>query len=307
MSNNKFISSRRDYIKRCNNNENADEFYTPYNIIADEMPYYAKYFEGKTLYFNCDDGSKSNFYKYFKDNFAKYKLAKIISTGYIANGNGIKYEFDGENELITQMNGDGSYLSDESRQLLNQADIVITNPPFRKVRIFYEMLLDAKKDFIVVSSNIVNMLYYYAYFKRGVKIYNGHNYNYFDLHNEFNSLNKKCCWKSTLKTDGHKIKILTNKFADIQNKEWFDLLFRGEKVLNVNRTKDIPIDYTGYIATPITTINQELNINYDLCGIAISGFKDPPPDTLIKPIVNGKSKFLRFIIKITGLKNEEEK
>ena len=101
MSNNKFISGRCDYIKRCNNNENADELYTPYNIIADEMPYYAKYFEGKTLYFNCDDGSKSNFYKYFKDNFAKYKLAKIISTGYIANGNGIKYEFDAENELIT--------------------------------------------------------------------------------------------------------------------------------------------------------------------------------------------------------------
>ena len=141
-------------MERSKTESNIDEFYTPYDVIADEMPYYSNHFEGKTLYFNCDDGSKSNFYKYFKENFAKYKLAKIIATGYNESGNGIKYEFDGTAETISKMVGDGSYISDESLKILKESDVVITNPPFRNVSRFYKMLFDAYKDFIVVSTNI---------------------------------------------------------------------------------------------------------------------------------------------------------
>ena len=212
------------YIDRAKNDSNIDEFYTSYDVIADEMPYYSNYFEGKTLYFNCDDGSKSNFYKYFKENFAKYKLAKIVASGYNASGNGVKYEFDGTYETISQMVGDGSYLSDESLNILEESDVVITNPPFRKVSRFYKMLFDAHKDFIVVSSNIAFTIHYIC-LSRGIDLYNGH--KIFALKNEFNGKYKKCCWKTSLKTDGHIRKTLTKKFADLENPEWLDLPFNG--------------------------------------------------------------------------------
>lgn len=224
MSGKKPRQSTGRYIKRSKTDPNIDEFYTPYDVIADEMPYYSNHFEGKTLYFNCDDGSKSNFYKYFKENFAKYKLTKIIATGYNASGNGIKYEFDGTAETINKMVGDGSYLSDESLKILEESDVVITNPPFRKVDRFYKILFDAHKDFIVVSSNISIGIHDMC-ISRGIDLYNGH--NIFRLKNDFNGKTKECCWKTSLKTDGHIRKTLTKKFADLENPEWFDFPFKG--------------------------------------------------------------------------------
>ena len=298
MSDTKLRLPLGNYIKRSKTDPNIDEFYTPYDVIADEMPYYSNHFEGKTLYFNCDDGSKSNLYKYFNENFAKYKLAKIIATGYNASGNGIKYEFDGTDETINQMVGDGSYLSDESLKILEESDVVITNPPFRNVCRFYKILFDAHKDFIVVSSNIATGIHYMC-ISRGIDLYNGH--NIFVLKNEFNGKTKKCCWKTSIKTDGHIRKTLTKKFADLENPEWLDTLFKGERVLNVNRTKDIPIDYKGLIAVPITSLNEYYNIQYDIKGF---GINSRGSDNIIRSTVNGKPKFIRVIVKIKGDPNE---
>lgn len=298
MSDTKLHPPLGDYIKRSKTDPNIDEFYTQYDVIADEMPYYSNHFEGKTLYFNCDDGSKSNFYKYFKENFAKYKLAKIIATGYNASGSGIKYEFDGTDETINQMVGDGSYLSDESLKILEESDIVITNPPFRNIDRFYKILFDAHKDFIVVSSNIALGIHNMCIL-RGIDLYNGH--NIFILKNEFNGKIKKCCWKTSLKTDGHIRKTLTKKFADLENLEWFDFPFKGQRVLNVNRTQDIPIDYNGLIAVPITAINLYYNIQYDIKGFAINS---KGSYNIIRSTVNGKPKFIRAIVKIEGDPNE---
>ena len=292
MSDTKLRLLLGNYIKRSKTDPNIDEFYTPYDVIADEMPYYSNHFEGKTLYFNCDDGSKSNFYKYFKENFAKYKLAKIIATGYNASGNGIKYEFDGTDETINQMVGDGSYLSDESLKILEESDVVITNPPFRNVGRFYKILFDAHKDFIVVSTNIAIGIHCMC-ISRGIDLYNGH--SLFTLKNEFNGKSKKCCWKTNLKTDGHIRKTLTKKFADLENPEWFDFPFKDQRVLNVNRTQDIPIDYKGLIAVPITSINLYYNIQYDIKGF---GTNSGGSDNIILSTVNGKSKFIRAIIQI---------
>lgn len=302
MSDTKLRLQQWRYMERSKTEFDIDEFYTSYDVIADEMPYYSNHFEGKTLYFNCDDGSKSNFYKYFKENFAKYKLAKIIATGYNASGNGIKYEFDGTDETISQMVGDGSYLSDEALKILEESDVVITNPPFRKVSRFYKILFDAHKDFIVVSSNIALAIHAMC-LSRGIDLYNGH--KIFRLKNDFNGKSKECCWKTSLKTDGHIRKTLTKKFADLKNPEWLDLQFKGERVLNVNRTKDIPTDYKGLIAIPITSLNADYNIQYGIEGFGAgpgSGRRYGAPQ--ICPLVNGKPKFVRAIISIEGDSNE---
>lgn len=298
MSDKKLRLNPLRYIDRSKTESNIDEFYTPYDVIADEMPYYTNHFEGKTLYFNCDDGSKSNFYKYFKENFAKYKLTKIIATGYNASSNGLKYEFDGINETVSKMVGDGSYLSDESLNILKESDVVITNPPFRNVSRFYKMLFDAHKDFIVVSSNIAFIIHAMC-LSRGIDLYNGH--KIFRLKNDFSGKSKECCWKTNLKTDGHIIKMLTKKFANLKNPEWFDLPFNGQRVLNVNRTNDIPIDYNGLIAIPITSLNADYNIQYDIKGF---GTGSGGIDNTILSTVNGKDKFIRAIVKIKGDSNE---
>ena len=107
--------------------ERDDEFYTRYEDIEAELQYYIPELKSQIIYCNCDDYRFSNFYKYFKDNFKKYKLKKLIATHYIDqqpslfNQNipkPLKAIYDGEKETIEKLKGDGSYKSPECIELL---------------------------------------------------------------------------------------------------------------------------------------------------------------------------------------------
>lgn len=133
--------SKNNNLHSAKNNKN-DEFYTQLEDIEKEMVNYVPFFEGKVVYCNCDDYRKSNFTKCFKDNFEYLKLKKLICTNY-DNGDGAwKYEYDGENEIITQLEGNGSFDSEECVKILNEADVVVTNPPFSKIRQFFNTLVN---------------------------------------------------------------------------------------------------------------------------------------------------------------------
>ncbi len=149
-----------------------DEFYTQLSDIEKELRHYTKHFKGKTVLCNCDDPKVSNFFHYFSHNFEKLKLKKLITTCYkncepdlfsqYTADSGIYLEYDGDKNNnrvpdpeeigIHKLNGDGDFRSAECVKLLEQADIVVTNPPFSLFREYLEQLVKHKKKFIIIGN-----------------------------------------------------------------------------------------------------------------------------------------------------------
>ena len=170
-------------------NAKKDEFYTQYSDIEAEMNAYIEYnsdvFRGKTILLPCDDPEWSNFTKYFASNFERFGLKKLISTSY-AKGEGNKqltlfeeqsplynaelhdthgklftltHDTDGSGnidmddiEFSGYLDGDGDFRSEEVKKLRDEADIIITNPPFSLFREFLKWIVDANKRFIIIGN-----------------------------------------------------------------------------------------------------------------------------------------------------------
>ncbi len=159
---------------KLSNAKNAknDEFYTQLSDIERELKHYKKHFKGKVVYCNCDDPRVSNFFHYFSYNFEKLGLKKLIATCYKNNQNmdlfsqndserAIYLEYNGDKngnfvpepeEIgINHLKGDGDFRSKESIELLKQADIVVTNPPFSLFREYVAQLIEYDKNFIIIG------------------------------------------------------------------------------------------------------------------------------------------------------------
>jgi hypothetical protein len=149
-----------------------DEFYTQREDVERELKHYRKHFKGKVVYCNCDDPRVSAFFYYFSYNFEKLGLKKLIATCYKSHERDLfsthdseraiflEYAGDkdgdripGDNEIeIKYLNGDGDFRSAEAIELLKQADIVVTNPPFSLFREYVAQLIEYKKKFIVLAN-----------------------------------------------------------------------------------------------------------------------------------------------------------
>ena len=138
--------------------EKNDEFYTQLRDIETEMQAYLDYdpdvFRGKTLLLPCDDPTWSNFTKYFAERFESLGLKKLISTSYtVDGGHGKVFVLDGENELRWEyLQGDGDFRSAEVTALRDEADMVITNPPFSLFREFMSWLKEGDVLFSVIGN-----------------------------------------------------------------------------------------------------------------------------------------------------------
>ena len=169
-----------------------DEFYTQYADIQKEVNAYIEYdpdvFKNKTILLPCDDPEWSNFTKFFAQNFAAFGLKKLISTSYAVESKKIPGDwqptlFETENPLFdasktkvkgkiftltadenkdgkididdlqwSYMKGDGDFRSDEVKQLREEADIIITNPPFSLFREFLAWIVEADKSFLIIAN-----------------------------------------------------------------------------------------------------------------------------------------------------------
>ena len=135
-----------------------DEFYTQWNDIENEMQAYLEYnpdvFRGKTVLLPCDGPDWSNFTKYFAERFEQLGLKKLISTSYADDGgNGKVFVLEGENEpQWGHLAGDGDFRSDEVTALRDEADMVITNPPFSLFREFMVWLTEGGVEFSVIGN-----------------------------------------------------------------------------------------------------------------------------------------------------------
>lgn len=127
--------SKNNTLRKAKDVKN-DEFYTRLEDINEEMNNYEDKFRDKIVFCNCDDPTWSNFWKYFHMNFEYLGLKKLITTHYEIDGkNSYKIEYSGGNDtdfedgVVTQLQENGDFRSDECVALLDEADIVVTNPP----------------------------------------------------------------------------------------------------------------------------------------------------------------------------------
>ena len=149
-----------------------DEFYTRLEDIEKELKHYRPHFKGKTVLCNCDDPRCSNFFRYFTLNFEVLGLKKVIATCYknqdvdlfsqhtcekavyqIYEGDkNHNRKVDNEEIEVKYLEGDGDFRSKECVALLEEADIVVTNPPFSLFREFVSFLVQHNKKFLIIGN-----------------------------------------------------------------------------------------------------------------------------------------------------------
>lgn len=267
----------------------ADEFYTSYEDIEKEMKYYTHFFKDKTVYCNCDNHD-SNFRKYFFDNFDKLGLKRLICTSY---PHGTLEDINKDEMQLTVMKGNGDFRSEECIEILKEADIVVTNPPFSLFREFVAQLMEYKKKFLIIGN--INAASYKEVFPliRDNEIWMGASIHSGDR--EFRVPDDY-----PLNAAGYRVDDNGVKFIRVKGVRWFtnmdypqrheDLIlyktynpddyptYDNYNAINVNFTKEIPRDYDGAIGVPITFLDKYNPKQFEILGMAQRGCHDDFPD-----------------------------
>jgi hypothetical protein len=275
-----------------------DEFYTQLTDIERELKHYKKHFKGKVVYCNCDDPRVSNFFHYFSYNFEKLGLKQIIATCYKNQDmdlfsqndseHAIYLEYDGdkngnnvpdpEDIGIKHLEGDGDFRSKESTELLERADIVVTNPPFSLFREYVEQLIVRDKKFIIIGhQNAItykdifdlikeNRIWLGYGFKGGAAHFITH---YEDLatasdHKEGMVRVSGVAWFTNLDiSKRHEDLILYKKYTPEEYPT-----YDNYDAIDVGKTKDIPEDYDGVMGVPITFLDKYNPDQFKILGLS---------------------------------------
>lgn len=301
-----------------------DEFYTQLVDIERELKFYKQHFENKVVYCNCDNPLLSNFYKYFVDNFESLKIKKVIASCYIDDtnklenneiSNGFYYQYSGgKNEKkyptiedVTFFHGDGDFRSNESLKLLEESDIIVTNPPFSLFRDFLSIMSKYNKKFLIISN--INSITYKETFKLieknklwlGINMGRGisgfivpENYELYGTETRINEQGQKIIstnnslWLTNLDNQKrHEDLPLTKKYKG--NEELYPK-YDNYDGINVNRTADIPYDYHKAMGVPITFLHK---FNPD--QFEILGFRKGNDGKDLS--INGKNPYFRILIR----------
>lgn len=159
--------AKNDNLHKAKDAKN-DEFYTRIEDVAEELRHYKKHFAGKVVFCNCDDPTWSAFWRYFHLNFAELGLKKLISTHYDRTEPTYKMEYEGGDDnnvevgVKTPLEGNGDFRNKECLDLLDESDIVVTNPPFSLFREYVGTLMERGKKFIIWGNN--NAITYKEFF-----------------------------------------------------------------------------------------------------------------------------------------------
>lgn len=344
-----------------------DEFYTQYADIEKEMNAYLEFdpnvFRDKTVLLPCDDPEWSNFTKYFAQNFERFGLKKLISTSYAPNSKpkDIEYqptlfeldspEYDesktvtngkiftltrdktGDNRIDVDdlewsyLDGDGDFRSDEIKALRDEADLLITNPPFSLFRAFLEWVFEAEKQFVVIGN--MNAITYKEVFRhiKANKLWLGQSISSGDR--EF-----RVPENYPLHAAGWRVDDAGNKYIRVKGVRWFTNLDHGRRhqplplmtmsdnikfskhkevkgleyrefdnydAIEVPFTDAIPSDYPGVMGVPISFIDKYSPEQFEIVGLAagnIRGLAGIPTKTgKDGPYIDGKLKYGRVMIR----------
>lgn len=275
-----------------------DEFYTLYSDVVEELQHYKNHFAGKVVYCNCDDPTWSAFWRYFHLNFAELGLKKLISTHYERTEPTYKMEYDGgddnnvEDGVKTQLEGNGDFRNKECLDLLDECDIVVTNPPFSLFRDYVRTLMEHGKKFLIIGN--VNANAYKEFFPllKENKVWIGYSSpSDFDTPNgmakKFGNLVR---WYTNLGIQNrHDKLILRQRYYDDDGNPLPDAEERyphydNYDAINVDRVVDIPADYKGVMGVPITFFDKHDRNQFRIVRI------------FDKAVINGKIKYKRIII-----------
>ena len=280
----------KETMLKARSNKN-DEFYTQLSDIEAEISQhkdYVKHFENKVVFCNCDDPEISNFFLFFKLHFKQLKLKKLIATHYNKDGSpSYKLEWNGEtlnddmvNLIKTPLTGDGDFRSPECIELLKEADIIVTNPPFSLFREYVSLLIACQKHFIIIGNQ--NAIAYKEIFPllQNNEVWLGGgfsgNVGFFESPYEdtaVSSQHKKglirvsgVMWFTNLDLKKrHEQLILIKKF----NKEEYPK-YENFDAIEVSRTADIPCDYPGVMGVPITFMDKYCPDQFKIIGLGIT-------------------------------------
>ena len=297
------MKSNNQNLKDAKKNK-KDEFYTRIEDIEKELKHYKSNFKDKVVLCNCDDPRVSNFFRYFGNSFHHLKLKKLITTCYKnqdmnlfstnISEKAISLEYSGDREVgkilepsdigVKHLEGDGDFRSKECVELLKQVDIVSTNPPFSLFREYIALLIEYDKKFIVIGN--INAVTYKEIFKliKENKIWLGASISSGDR--EFGVPNDYPLNASSSRVDND-----GNKYIRVKGVRWFtnldiakrheDLIlykkYKGNEAdypkydnydaINVDKTDNIPIDYTGAMGVPITFMDKYNPSQFEIIGI----------------------------------------
>jgi hypothetical protein len=253
-------------LRKANKAKN-DEFYTQLSDIEKELWHYTNHFKWKIVFCNCDDPLESNFFRYFSLNFEHLGLKKLITTHYQDKRPSYKLEItrwldlnndwkiDFKDTIRTPLKENWDFRSSECIEILKEADIIITNPPFSLFREYVAQLFEYNKKFIIIWNK--NAITYKEIFKilKLNKIWLG-----YTSASEFWDIN----WNITKKING-----LTRWFTNLEiQKRHEDLLlyksyneseyikYDNYDAININKVKDIPIDYKWKMWVPLTYLDK---------------------------------------------------
>ncbi len=311
-----------------------DEFYTQWHDIEKEMSAYLEYnpdvFKGKTILLPCDDPEWSNFTRFFAQNFERYGLKKLISTSYAVesksyitnyqpslfeandpqfdkdktrlNGKIFTLDHDTTNDGKIDIDdlewryleGDGDFKSDEIKVLRDEADIIITNPPFSLFSEFLPWIMEAKKQFIIIGNmNSIGLKELFSYikedkvwlgvtnFNRGMYFRVPNNFIYkdsykFDREQNGVKVNRVpgVCWYTNI-DHGRRhqpIPLMTmqdnikySKHKEIKDKEYSQ--YENYDAIEVPFVDAIPSDYDGIMGVPIGFIDKYSPEQFEIVGM----------------------------------------
>lgn len=307
-------------ISKANKNANLsaarraknDEFYTRLEDIQAEIKNYIPHFKGKTVFCNCDDPEWSNFWVFFRDNFDALKLQRLVATYYTRNGkSGGKLichdqhrSADGKVEVLRyHLQGDGDFRSPECVALLEEADIVCTNPPFSLFREYIALLMAKEKHFLVIGD--MNAITYKETFPliRDNQIWLGcttPKQFRTDKDEEIYQKFGNKCWFTNL---SHKKRNTPLElFRSIKDKDVQYDRYDNYDAINVSKTQDIPADYSGVMGVPISYLSKYNPKQFEIIGISANGIV--PDQMKLKhfkkhnePYISGKRIYQRLFVR----------
>ena len=222
-----------------------DEFYTQLNDVSEELKHYREHFKDKVVFCNCDDPTWSAFWKYFHLNFEKLGLKKLISTHYDKEQPTYKMEYmggDDNNVEIgdrTPLEGNGDFRNKECTDLLEEADIVVTNPPFSLFREYTAQLVEHNKKFLIIGN--MNAITYKEFFPlikdNQVWLGNGSPKEFLMPDNTIKKFGNIFWYTNLDFPKRHEPLILYKKYTPEEYP-----IYDNYAAFNVDKTADIPVD-----------------------------------------------------------------
>ena len=276
-----------------------DEFYTQLSDIENELRHYKEHFRGKTVLCNCDDPRVSMFFHYFAYQFEALGLKRLITTCYKnqtpdlfsqhdceraiwleytgdRNGNRVP---DPEEIGIHYLNGDGDFRSEECIELLKQADIVVTNPPFSLFREYVAQLVRYGKKFLILGNQ--NNITYKEVFPLFMKNQIWLGYKAGDMAfrvpadsepretrywqdstgQKWRSLGNICWFTNLDIKKRHEELILFRKYSPKEYPRYFNF-----NAIEVGRVENIPYDYDDVMGVPLTFLDKYNPEQFEIIG-----------------------------------------